>query len=138
MAIKRDKYDKIFSDLVRDAAQFTCQRCGREDSKMELAHNLGRRATWTRYDPRNAACLCTTCHFRIDENAYEKISLFTRLKGQETCELMRQRFSASFKTPKGFKDEIYEHYKNEVKRLKEIRMENYTAPFTVEVPECLK
>ena len=138
MAIKRDKYDKIISDLVRDAAGHQCARCGKQDGKMDCAHNLGRRATWTRYDPRNLLCLCFSCHSLVDSNAYEKIQTFTKIHGEENCELMRYRFNQAFKPPKGFKDEIYAHYKEEQKRLKSERMENCNILFNIEIPPILR
>ena len=65
--MKRDATDAAFSDAVREAADWTCQRCGREfpDRKgreAQCSHFYSRKYSSTRWYPDNALLACASCH----------------------------------------------------------------------------
>lgn len=70
--MKRDKFDDVFSKLVRTRAKWTCENCGKnfEHNKGSLhcSHYYGRRAITTRYYPDNAMAHCVYCHKHLGEN----------------------------------------------------------------------
>jgi hypothetical protein len=54
-----DRCDVLFSQLVRRAGR--CVECG-ATSNLECAHGMRRGYRATRWDFRNAFCLCSRCH----------------------------------------------------------------------------
>ena len=80
MAIKRTKWDVVFSNLIRYRDKWTCQRCGRvypEGSQgLHCSHFFGR-GTWaTRLEEANAMALCFGCHQRVGSNPIDHIELW--------------------------------------------------------------
>lgn len=125
MGIKRDKYDATFSDLIRECADYTCQKCGRYGrdgaASMQCAHVFGRRNQSVRYDVDNAFCLCFTCHMEVDEDYTVQEALARKILGDARLEMLIQRKNAIKKWLKGEKDEMRAHYQEELKRVKFLR-----------------
>ena len=73
MKIRRDKKDALFSDLVRERANWTCEACGKQPERRMLhcAHIFGRRYRSTRWHPDNAIALCFSCHQHFTDNPTE-------------------------------------------------------------------
>lgn len=67
------KADRLFSQIIR--SQGYCERCGVTDVPLDTAHLVGRRFSATRCMEENARALCRSCHYLIDTNAAEKVSL---------------------------------------------------------------
>ena len=67
MALKRTPADIAFSKCIREAANWTCERCGTSYPKnapgLECSHHHTRGAWSIRFHPLNAEALCTGCHF---------------------------------------------------------------------------
>src|SRR5690242_20228028 len=58
MAIKRDALDAVFSDCVRERANWRCEYTGAgPESQLECAHVYGRRKKTDLWHPMNAVCL---------------------------------------------------------------------------------
>tara|TARA_R100000988_G_C3888585_1_gene111718 strand:+ start:57 stop:470 length:414 start_codon:yes stop_codon:yes gene_type:complete len=67
-SIKRNKWDKVFSDYIRTRDKWTCQRCGKyfPDTRgrggLHCSHYFSRRSYSTRFDELNCEALCYGCH----------------------------------------------------------------------------
>lgn len=72
--MKRDCRDDKFSHLIRLAANWTCQRCGKyypEGSArrgLHCSHFYSRIKPITRWHPWNAASHCGGCHIYLGDN----------------------------------------------------------------------
>jgi hypothetical protein len=64
--IKRNIADKHFSDCIRKAAEWKCQRCEKDYTDrpqgLQCSHYISRGHWSVRYDPKNALSLCAYCH----------------------------------------------------------------------------
>jgi hypothetical protein len=93
----RGKLDKLFSELVRERANWTCEACGKQykqEDRMGLhcSHFFSRRYTATRWHPDNAASHCFGCHQRLGGNPIEFSQWIQEHIGQQAVdELARLR-----------------------------------------------
>ena len=86
MALKRTKWDKVFSDYIRERDGWKCQRCSRQynkhspSSKMGIhcSHFVGRANYKTRFEPANAMAICYGCHRYLGSNPIEHEKLWKR------------------------------------------------------------
>ena len=80
MAIKRTKWDAVFSDYIRYRDNWTCQRCGKEypekSQGLHCSHFYGRRSWATRIEPCNAMALCFGCHQHVSSFPLDHIALW--------------------------------------------------------------
>ena len=80
MAIKRDKWDAVFSDLIRYRDNWTCQRCKKKykvkTRGLHCSHFLGRSSYATRLEPANAMALCMGCHRHVSSFPLDHIQLW--------------------------------------------------------------
>lgn len=93
--------DKVWSDLVKAIAKFTCEHCGIRGIRMEAAHVVGRRHRGTRwgaflqlgdsliYD-LCGHCLCHGCHQQYDEHGPLEGLIVIRTIGIERKEAINQ------------------------------------------------
>ena len=131
--MKRDKYDAIISDLVRERSHWTCERSGIEDPEgqargksraMQASHFNGRGAgNIARYDTDNVRCLIATEHAYLENRPGEHTAFLRLLLGDTRYEQMEERCRQVYKWSVGEKDEMLEHYKSELQRLKVMRRE---------------
>ncbi len=73
MKIKRDKRDILFSMLVRERAEWACERCTTYFSEgnrsgLECSHFFTRSRKSGRWNPLAAAAHCTGCHKELGSN----------------------------------------------------------------------
>lgn len=133
MAIKRDKYDKVFSDLVRIRANWTCEMCGRHypdsstRSGLHCSHHFGRRHQSVRYDPDNAASLCFACHNKVAEDPDLHRRFFIERLGEGGYQLLIERKNFIKKWLKGEKDEMNAFYKKQLKDMENRRKDGDTC-----------
>lgn len=80
--------DRLFSLAVRAVGR--CQRCGATDG-LQCSHFISRRYLGTRYDFRNAECLCLRCHKFLTERPLEAAERSVSVLGPMICEELRQR-----------------------------------------------
>tara|TARA_Y100000593_G_C4321132_1_gene343843 strand:+ start:1303 stop:1689 length:387 start_codon:yes stop_codon:yes gene_type:complete len=80
MAIKRTKWDSVFSNLIRYRDDWTCQRCSKKYAEgsqgLHCSHFFGRRSWATRLEEANAMALCYSCHIYIGSNPIEHVQLW--------------------------------------------------------------
>ena len=80
MAIKRTKWDAVFSDYIRYRDNWTCQRCRRgypeKSQGLHCSHFYGRRSWATRIEPCNAMALCFGCHQHVSSFPVDHVDLW--------------------------------------------------------------
>ncbi len=124
--MKKDKYDNIFSLLVRARSSWTCESCyqispeGFRDT-LHCGHIIGRSSKITRYAPDNAFALCFNCHrmFTDDEELWREF-VFEKIGEDKYFELKR-RSNERKKLYKSDLEAMFKHYKNELKRIETLR-----------------
>ena len=124
MAIKRDKYDAVFSELVRERAGNQCEVCGVTDAtnQIECAHIYGRRNVAVRWDGMNAVSLCHSHHRHFTENPLEFRLWLLNEYGEGHLDILREKANRVRKWKEWEKGEMYAHYRAELKRLRAERM----------------
>ncbi len=125
--MKRDPLDAIFSDLVRERASWTCEKCGRyapEGSRqgMHCSHNYGRSNRATRWYPLNGTCLCYNCHRHYSDYPPEAMDWLRKHLGDEQFAILRERAHTPRKYTAAERKEMLLHYRKEWKRLQAARM----------------
>lgn len=122
MGLKRTKADALFSDYIRDLADWKCERCGTEferpNRNLHCSHFHSRINRSTRFDKENAASLCAGCHFRLGNNPAEHSTFFLKRLGQEKYEELNRRAHEPMKVNE--KDVVI-MYTNLIQKLKDER-----------------
>ena len=132
MGIKRTKYDAVFSDLVRERVNYTCEHSGiyipeGERQACHCAHIHGRKNQSTRYDPDNAVCLSAKSHYYFTDHPTEFTYWLEEYLGEGHLDLLREKARQIKKWYKGEKDEMYKHYKAELKEMRRKRADGDTG-----------
>lgn len=133
--IKRDALDAVFSDCIRERANYTCQRCQKyypEGNRrgLDCAHIYGRAAKVTRWHPDNAVCLCRGCHQYFTSHPCEFDAWVRRQLGETRYDMLRERFNNKgqrIKYHDWHKKEMREHYREELKKMRDQRMGGETG-----------
>ena len=115
--MKRDKYDKVVSDLTRHINAYVCETCGKIDGKMECAHIFGRRHQSVRYDLDNTLCLCHSCHRKWTENPVDFTRWLEEYMGIEKLDALRLKAWQVKKWKAGEKEAMYQELKERLKRI---------------------
>lgn len=72
MGIKIDSRDNLFSKMIRERDNWTCQFCNTKyepgSRGLQNSHFWGRGDKIHRFDPKNCDALCAGCHFRHEGN----------------------------------------------------------------------
>ena len=119
MALKRDKYDAVFSKLVRARANWCCEHpdCGKyfplgpARRGLHCSHLFGRRRQSTRYDLDNAAALCYGHHQHFAEHPDKHHAFFLDRLGVEKYEALVKRANKTKKWKAGEKEALYRNLK---------------------------
>lgn len=129
--IKRDKLDAVFSDLVRERAEWTCQRCGTQyqppTRALHCAHLFTRRAKATRTHPDAAIAACYGCHQYLDSHPEDKERLARNILGDVAFDAVRARFHKVTKRKPDEKAAMYAHYRGELANMRALRAEGRTG-----------
>lgn len=128
MKIKRTVEDDLFSKLVRERANHTCEYCGKycgaghEHGRLDCSHFFSRRHTSTRWEPLNAAAHCFTCHQNLGENPTVFTAWIKRHLGR-WYDVLEEKHNQTVKKSKIDIKEMREHFRRELKRMEELRSE---------------
>lgn len=129
--IKRDKLDAVFSDLVRERADWTCEYCGRNYSDrrqgLHCSHLFGRRHKSTRHHPDNAFAHCYGCHQRLGANPAVFVRWAESRLGLTRFEWLMERHQQIVTRTKAEQAELYQHLKSERKRILNMRAQGVTG-----------
>jgi hypothetical protein len=66
----KNRLDKIWSEKVKENADFKCEVCG-ETKYLNSHHYIGRRSMATRWWLPNGICLCPKCHTFGTQSAHQ-------------------------------------------------------------------
>jgi len=89
------KADRLWKRVVKEIAQWKCERCGKTKNQCQLHshHFFGRTNRATRWDIRNGFCLCASCHKLSKHSAHENPHEFRdwaiSLRGENWYEALR-------------------------------------------------
>lgn len=145
--IRRTKLDIIFSTLIRERAEWSCQfpGCGRlfhegETAGLDCSHIEGRRKRSVRWHPDNALAMCKYHHRYLGENPLMHADLVSKLLGSERfIELKRRAHSLVNFTPRQIEG-LYQHYVAEYARMalarKNGRLGRIDFSWPDPIPEC--
>jgi hypothetical protein len=109
--------DKYFSLCIREAANHTCEWCGRTGIRMECSHVYSRRHRTIRWDAMNAVCKCNGCHKKWHESPLAAFAWFESEFGSGRVELLREKMRNRVKVSKMEEKEIAAHYRKELKKI---------------------
>lgn len=133
--MKLSPSDIAFSQCVRAAYDYTCQKCGiqkppqsrRGGSGMECSHRYGRRSRTVRWAKDNADCLCSGCHRYFGEHPIEYAGWALSRDGEAAIELLREKWRSGVKVSKIEEKEIAKHYREQLKIIDEARLDGVTG-----------
>ena len=123
--IKEYRLDALFSKLVRERADYTCERCFRnfrEEGKLDCSHLYGRRMRSVRFDPSNAVAHCTTCHRWLTERPVEFAEWIVGHLGEGEADRLRTRAHAPVKRSRGEVKDLFDVMQSELARLESLRL----------------
>ena len=131
--------DDWFSRCVREAANWTCERCGTYYSEgarqgLHCSHLFGRRRLSVRYAPDNAVAHCFTCHQILGENPLRFASWIRQHLGEEKTDLLEERANTIIRLKAYHKKQILENLKASHADLLEQRRQGITGRLTFESP----
>lgn len=125
MKIKRNKYDILFSNLVRERADYVCERCGAEKREcpagLDCAHYIGRGCHATRFHARNAFALCSGCHSYFDSRASHFYRWTVSHLGNGVERALFDLSEQGKGMPKRVLESMHEHNKSELSKIKACR-----------------
>ena len=125
MAVKIKPADTWFSKCVREANDWTCERCGsvheRGSVGLHNSHIFSRRHRTIRWAKANTQALCFSCHQWFGGSPADSGYWVTELLGEGHMELLRQQRDSRMKVSKAEEKDIAKWYKAEYERLLERR-----------------
>ena len=125
--IKRDIRDDKFSKLIRLAANWTCQKCGkyypegRGRAGLHCSHFYGRARRSVRWHPWNAASHCSTCHGYLESNPIIFDHWIYEYLGKERYDKLRIIQNGLSKWTKHDLELINKHLHKELKKMEAIK-----------------
>lgn len=134
--MKRDKYDALFSKIIRERDNWTCQRCGKyypEGNRQGIhcSHIFSRRHTATRWEPLNAVAHCFSCHQYLGGNPVIFDRWVRRYYNDAIVEMLEEKAMSVCKLTKKDKAELYEHMKSEYDRMMKLRRDGDTSQIRI-------
>ena len=135
--------DKALSTAIREAHDWTCQKCGivsahgqatGGDRGMQCSHFIGRKHKSTRYDTDNVLCLCASCHAKVEEDPGLHTRVFTEIMGKGIAEILTERKQQAFKPVGGWKQyekEAAAHYRAEFESMRRLRADGVTGKIEI-------
>ena len=139
MKTRRDKLDVMFSKLVRERANWTCEFCHKHvpeesSARLDCSHFFSRRKASTRWHPDNAAAHCFTCHQTLGENPVVFEAWITGHLGKERRQEIWRLASTIRKFTKADREDIYREMKLEYARLRLERDKGYVGRLEFSLP----
>jgi len=129
-AIKRTPADKAFSDCIRSAAEWSCERCHTfypEGGRMGLhcSHYHGRGKWGIRFCVENAESLCYGCHQYLGAHPYLHTDHKMNIHGQAAMDILREKANDTSlgRMAKREVKFIAKHYREEFKRIHQLRLD---------------
>ena len=125
MTVKIKAADTAFSRCVREASDWTCERCGAKHERGSMglhnSHIFSRRHRTIRWCVENTQALCFSCHQWFGGNPADSGKWITDLRGEGFIDLLREKRDIKLKVSKLEEKEIAKHYRGELKIIEEMR-----------------
>lgn len=129
--IKRDKFDEVFSFLVRERADWRCERCGRcfkhDHGRLHCSHIFGRAKASIRIHRDNALAHCGFCHEHLEQHPIEFAEHAREKLGQHRYDRLRVMAGKPTKFTDYEKELLHKHYLAEKRRLLALRRAGRTG-----------
>lgn len=134
--VKRTPADNAFSLCVRERDNWTCQSCKKhypqsaaegKGQGLDCSHHIGRRNWSVRLDRDNGECLCYGCHSHYGGTERRA----RKVLGDGLYDILYERsqdieLGRMYRKTKG-KGDIAKHYRDEFKRMRELRAQGVTG-----------
>ncbi len=132
VGIKRTPLDAVFSDLVRERADWTCESCGkhfpeRKGAGLHCSHYWGRRGLSTRHLGLNCFAHCFGCHQKLGANPELFRSWVFGQLGETLYDQLTLRANTPQKRPKHEKKEMQAHFKKELAEIRQKRKDGWVG-----------
>jgi hypothetical protein len=124
--VKRDATDAVFSDLIREAYDWTCAYSGlvfpdRKGRDVHASHFWSRQFNSTRWFPDNACCLSAAAHDYLGKHPDEHTDFFRKLLGPVRYEALKARKNGIYRYRASDKKAMRKHYAGELERIRALR-----------------
>jgi hypothetical protein len=132
VALKRDALDAVFSDVIREAYDWTCAYSGlyfpdRKGRDVHASHFYSRTFNSTRWFPDNACCLSAASHDYLGKHPDEHTDFFRRLLGPVRYERLKERKRGIYRYRPADKTAMRKHYAEELERIQGLRARGVTG-----------
>ena len=118
-SVKVSPADTAFSLCIRTAANYTCEKCGKGDKRMECSHIFSRKHRTIRWCKENAMCKCNYCHRWWHQNPLDAAAWFVSKVGEAFVEILKEKRDSKVRVSKLEEKEIAAHYRAELKKLED-------------------
>lgn len=130
--MKRDALDAVFSDVIREAWDWTCAYSGlvfpeRKGRDVHCSHFISRAYNSTRWYPDNAVCLSAAAHDYLGKHPDEHTDLIRKILGPVRYEWLKERKQKIFRYRPADKAAMRKHYASELERIRELRANGATG-----------
>ena len=141
--IKRTKLDDVFSRLVRERAEWSCEVCDKyfpegHRQGLHCAHFYSRRHQGLRFFPDNACAMCYACHQRLGGNPVEFAKFIEAYLGKVWAEKLYRASKKTIKITRAEKEEIYHFLKDELSRITLLRNTGKTGRIEFRAPKIIQ
>lgn len=137
-AVKIRTADKHFSKCIRERAGWKCERCGSQHQEntqgLHCSHFHGRGKWATRFDPDNCEALCYGCHSYMEQHPVLHEQRIRKKLGEGLFQILleKARSTKLGRWAKRSEKVICAHYREEHKRLKQLRADGETGYLQLE------
>jgi hypothetical protein len=130
--VKRDALDDVFSQCIREAADWTCEHSGlvfpdRKSRALHCSHVISRQYHGTRWYPDNCASLSAQWHDYMGKHPIEHAAFTRRRLGDVRYEMLRDRGNRTYTYRPHHKAEMRKHFRDELERMLELRRNGVTG-----------
>lgn len=126
--MRRDATDDIVSEVIREAADWSCERCSlqfpeRKSRALHCSHYFSRAYNVTRYYPDNLSSLCGACHDELGKDpGLHDAFVRNKLGDVRMSELRFRKNTMIVRYKAADKKAIRAHFRGELERIKAQRM----------------
>ena len=130
--MKRTKLDIVFSKLIRERAEYKCERCGKyypegQRQGLDCSHFYGRRHHSTRWHPDNAFSHCRGCHQYLGSNPAIFDKFARGQLGETRYDWLMRRHNQVTKYSEEDLEDMYQHYKAQLAYMERRRKEGFVG-----------
>jgi hypothetical protein len=137
--MKRCKRDTVFSQLVRERSNWTCERCGcyvpeGERQRLHCSHIVSRKYRRLRWEPINAVAHCAMCHSHLTDRPHEFGRWVDETLGRSVSDRLSELSQPIGKYSKPQLEDIYQNLKASLKQIQMQRADGETGRLDFESP----